>query len=103
MQCRLTSYNRGVYRLTGRLEQSQLADLFRGERVEASESVVLKLFHLKSSDAAYAKVVAAGGLAQAERLNVPDVSGAAAVIVLVAVCLAAGPLAAGALRRAEIP
>lgn len=47
-----------MYRLTGRLEQSQLADLFRGERVEANESVVLKLFHLKTSDAAYAKVVA---------------------------------------------
>ncbi len=47
-----------MYRLTGRLEQSQLADLFRGERVEASESVVLKLFHLKTSDAAYARVVA---------------------------------------------
>lgn len=47
-----------MYRLTGRLEQSQLADLFRGERVEAKESVVLKLFHLKTSDAAYAKVVA---------------------------------------------
>ena len=47
-----------MYRLTGRLEQSQLADLFRGERVEASESVVLKLFHLKTSDAGYAKVVA---------------------------------------------
>ena len=58
-----------MYRLTGRLEQSQLADLFRGERTEASgpmeqrgqranESVVLKLFHLKTSDAAYAKVLA---------------------------------------------
>ena len=47
-----------MYRLTGRLEQSQLADLFRGERVEANEPVVLKLFHLKTSDAAYAKVVA---------------------------------------------
>ena len=47
-----------MYRLTGRLEQSQLADLFRGERVEAGESVVLKLFHLKTSDAAYARVVA---------------------------------------------
>ncbi len=47
-----------MYRLTGRLEQSQLADLFRGERVEASEQVVLKLFHLKTSDAAYAKAVA---------------------------------------------
>ncbi len=47
-----------MYRLTGRLEQSQLADLFRGERVEATEPIVLKLFHLKTSDAAYAKVVA---------------------------------------------
>ncbi len=46
-----------MYRLTGRLEQSQLADLFRGERVEAQESVVLKLFHLKTSDATYAKSV----------------------------------------------
>jgi hypothetical protein len=48
-----------VYRLTGRLEQSQLADLYRGERVEAREPVVLKLFHLKTSDAAYARAVAA--------------------------------------------
>ena len=47
-----------MYRLLGRLEQSQLADLFRGERVEAKESVVLKLFHLKTSDASYAKVIA---------------------------------------------
>lgn len=47
-----------MYRLTGRLEQSQLADLYRGERVEAGEPVALKLFHLKTSDAAYAKVVA---------------------------------------------
>ncbi len=47
-----------MYRLTGRLEQSQLADLFRGERVETGEAVVIKLFHLKTSDAAYAKVIA---------------------------------------------
>lgn len=51
-----------MYRLTGRLEQSQLADLFRGERTtpsaQASEPVVVKLFHLKTSDAGYAKVVA---------------------------------------------
>lgn len=47
-----------MYRLTGRLEQSQLADLFRGERVEAGEPVVIKLFHPKTSDAAYAKVIA---------------------------------------------
>ena len=50
-----------MYRLTGRLEQSQLADLFRGERTEAGESVVLKLFHLKTSDAASAVSEAALG------------------------------------------
>jgi serine/threonine-protein kinase len=44
-----------VYRLTGRLEQSQLADLYRAER--AGEAVVVKLFHLKTSDASYARVV----------------------------------------------
>lgn len=47
-----------MYRLTGRLEQSQLADLYRGERVEAREPVALKLFHLKTSDAAYARAIA---------------------------------------------
>ena len=47
-----------MYRLTGRIEQGQLADLFRGERVETNEPVVIKFFHLKTSDAAYAKVVA---------------------------------------------
>jgi serine/threonine-protein kinase len=47
-----------VYRLIGRLEQGQLADLFRGERVESAEPVVVKLFHPRTSDAAYAKVVA---------------------------------------------
>ncbi|MGV3619696.1 MAG: serine/threonine protein kinase [Archangium sp.] len=45
-----------MYRLTGRLEQSQLADLFRAER-DGSEAVVIKLFHLKTSDAAYARVI----------------------------------------------
>lgn len=45
-----------MYRLTGRLEQSQLADLFRAER-DGGESVVIKLFHLKTSDAAYARVI----------------------------------------------
>ena len=45
-----------MYRLTGRLEQSQLADLFRAER-DGSDSVVIKLFHLKTSDAAYARVI----------------------------------------------
>ncbi len=47
-----------MYRLIGRLEQSQLADLFRGERVGTGEPVVVKLFHERTSDAAYAKVVA---------------------------------------------
>ncbi|HEY1086480.1 MAG TPA: hypothetical protein VGE37_02255, partial [Archangium sp.] len=45
-----------MYRLTGRLEQSQLADLHRGLRGDA-DPVVVKLFHLKTSDAAYARVV----------------------------------------------
>lgn len=47
-----------MYRLTGRLEESQLADLFRGERVESSERVVVKLFHPNTSDAEYARVIA---------------------------------------------
>ena len=47
-----------MYRLTGRLEQSQLADLFLGERGDAREAVVIKLFHLKTSDAAYARSIA---------------------------------------------
>lgn len=45
-----------MYRLTGRLEQSQLADLHRGLRGDA-DPVVVKLFHLKTSDASYARVV----------------------------------------------
>lgn len=48
-----------MYRLSGRVEQSQLADLFRGERVESGEPVVVKLFHPNTSDAEYAKVIAA--------------------------------------------
>lgn len=48
-----------MYRLIGRLEQSQLADLFRAERGESGEPVVLKLFHPNTSDAEYAKVIAA--------------------------------------------
>ncbi|MFZ5439713.1 MAG: serine/threonine protein kinase [Myxococcota bacterium] len=49
-----------MYRLTGRLEQSQLADLFRGERIDGAtrEPVIIKLFHLKTTDAAYAQVMA---------------------------------------------
>ncbi|MCC6333811.1 MAG: protein kinase [Myxococcales bacterium] len=40
----------------GRLEQGELADLFRAE--ESQAPVVVKLFHPKTTDAAYAKVVA---------------------------------------------
>lgn len=47
-----------MYRLTGRLEEGQLAELFRGERVERSESVLIKLFHPKTSDSAYARSIA---------------------------------------------
>jgi serine/threonine-protein kinase len=46
-----------VYRLIGRLEQGQLADLFRAERVDGGERVVVKLFHPRTSDAAYARIV----------------------------------------------
>lgn len=46
-----------MYRLIGRLEQGQLADLFRAERVETHEPVVVKLFHPKTSDAAYARAL----------------------------------------------
>ena len=45
-----------MYRLVGRLEQSELADLFRAEK--GSTPVVVKLFHPKTTDAAYARVVA---------------------------------------------
>jgi serine/threonine-protein kinase len=47
-----------VYRLIGRLEQGELADLFRAERAQSRERVVIKLFHPRTTDAAYAKVVA---------------------------------------------
>jgi hypothetical protein len=45
-----------VYRLIGRLEQSELADLYRGEK--GTEPVVVKLFHPHTTDAAYARAVA---------------------------------------------
>lgn len=47
-----------MYRLIGRLEQGELADLFRAERVDSKQPVVVKLFHGKTTDAAYARVVA---------------------------------------------
>lgn len=44
------------YRLTGRLETGELADLFRGER--DGQGVVIKLFHPRTSDLQYARSVA---------------------------------------------
>lgn len=45
-----------MYRLLGRVEQGELADLFQAER--DAQPVVVKLFHPKTTDAAYARVVA---------------------------------------------
>lgn len=44
-----------MYRLIGRLEQGELADLFRAE--QDARPVVVKLFHPKTTDAAYARAV----------------------------------------------
>jgi serine/threonine protein kinase len=54
-----------VYRLVGRLEASELSELYRAERDDGS-SVVIKLFHPRTTDLASAKVVAdvAQGLSQ---------------------------------------
>lgn len=46
-----------VYRLVGRLEASELSELYRAERNDGA-SVVIKLFHPRTTDLAYAKVVA---------------------------------------------
>lgn len=48
-----------MYRLIGRLEQGELADLFRAER--GRDAVVVKLFHPKTTDAAYARAVVETG------------------------------------------
>lgn len=45
------------YQLTGRLELGDLADLFKATRVPGGD-VVVKLFHPKTSDPAYARVLA---------------------------------------------
>lgn len=45
------------YQLTGRLELGDLADLFKAELVPGGD-VVVKLFHPKTSDPAYARVLA---------------------------------------------
>ncbi|MDC0706855.1 protein kinase [Stigmatella sp. ncwal1] len=45
------------YRLTGRVESGDLAELYQATQ-EAGGSVVVKLFHAKTSDPAYARVLA---------------------------------------------
>lgn len=62
-QLALTGYKKNVYRLIGRLEQGELADLFRAERLEGGDPVVMKLFHPHTSNAAYAAVVSSTALA----------------------------------------
>jgi serine/threonine protein kinase len=49
-----------TYRLTGRLEQGELAELYKAEREDGTQ-VILKLFHPRTSDAAYAQVLAQAG------------------------------------------
>ena len=47
----------GHYRLIGRIESGELADLYTAVRGEA-EQVVIKLFHPKTTDLAYARELA---------------------------------------------
>ncbi|MBM4380740.1 MAG: serine/threonine protein kinase, partial [Deltaproteobacteria bacterium] len=49
-----------TYRLTGRLEQGELAELYKAEREDGSQ-VIIKLFHPRTSDAAYAQALAQTG------------------------------------------
>jgi serine/threonine protein kinase len=71
---RKTGITSGVYRLTGRLEQGALADLFRAER--AGAAVVVKLFHPKTTDVAYARAV----VEAAQRLRGVSRAGVAQVL-----------------------
>src|SRR5262245_34509566 len=50
-----------AYRLTGRLEAGDLAELFRAEREDGAGPipVVVKLFHPRTTDPAYAAEIAA--------------------------------------------
>ena len=45
------------YRLTGRLEQGELAELYKAERDDGAR-VLVKMFHPRTSDAAYAQALA---------------------------------------------
>jgi eukaryotic-like serine/threonine-protein kinase len=47
-----------AYRLTGRLEAGDLAELYQGSQEESGDEVVVKLFHSKTSDPAYARALA---------------------------------------------
>lgn len=46
-----------MFRLLGRLEASELSELYRAERTDGGQ-VVIKLFHPKTTDLSYAKVIA---------------------------------------------
>ncbi len=64
-----------MYRLVGRLESSELSELYRAERPTGAQ-VVVKLFHPKTSDVAYAKVIAD----YASRLQSVNTAGIARVL-----------------------
>ena len=64
-----------MFRLLGRLEGSELSELYRAERTDGGP-VVLKLFHPRTTDVAYAKVIAD----YAQRLSSVSVPGFARVL-----------------------
>jgi eukaryotic-like serine/threonine-protein kinase len=55
-----------VFRLLGRLESSELSELYRGARTDG-DSVVIKLFHAQTTDLSYAKVIADSAQRLSER------------------------------------
>lgn len=66
-----------MYRLTGRLEAGDLAELYRADRLadgsSGAQPVVIKLLHQKTSDAQYARA-AAGTAKQLTAVNAPGVA-----------------------------
>ncbi|MBL8919305.1 MAG: serine/threonine protein kinase [Myxococcaceae bacterium] len=64
-----------MFRLVGRLEASELSELYRAERSDGV-GVVIKLFHPKTTDLAYAKVIAASS----QRLGAVSAPGLARVL-----------------------